>query len=89
MNQSFCTNGKFFISLSFSISVLKTKLVRARMDQKSRKVHISSTMHRTFGRPQWQQLHDLLCLWKNNLNVVEAGMRSVAAAQKDLVLKQK
>ncbi|XP_037024387.1 eukaryotic translation initiation factor 3 subunit M [Bradysia coprophila] len=73
----------------FIIEVLKTKLVRARMDQKNRKVHISSTMHRTFGRPQWQQLHDLLCLWKNNLNVVEAGMRSVAAAQKELVLKQK
>ncbi|KAJ6646695.1 Eukaryotic translation initiation factor 3 subunit M [Pseudolycoriella hygida] len=73
----------------FIIEVLKTKLVRARMDQKNRKVHISSTMHRTFGRPQWQQLYDLLCLWKNNLNVVEGGMRSVAAAQKDILLKQK
>lgn len=69
--------------------MLKTKLVRARMDQKNRKVHISSTMHRTFGRPQWQQLHDLLCLWKNNLSVVETAMRSVSAAQKDILLKQK
>jgi len=72
----------------FIIEVLKTNLVRVRMDQKNRKVHISSTMHRTFGRPQWQQLHDLLCLWKNNMGVVESGMRSVAAAQKEL-LKQK
>jgi len=42
----------------FIIDVLKTKLVRARLDQANRKVHISSTMHRTFGRPQWQQLRD-------------------------------
>lgn len=73
----------------FSHLVLKTKLVRARMDQKSCKVHISSTMHRTFGRTQWQQLHDLLCSWKNNLSVVQEGMKNVAAAQVELVNKQK
>lgn len=69
--------------------VLKTKLVRARMDQKSRKVHISSTMHRTFGRQQWQQLHELLCAWKNNLAVVQEGMANVAATQVELLHKQK
>jgi len=72
----------------FIIEVLKTKLVRARMDQKARKVHISSTMHRTFGRPQWLQLHELLCAWKQNLATVQEGMKGVAAAQTDLVLKQ-
>lgn len=70
-------------------TVLKTKLVRARMDQKSRKVHISSTMHRTFGRTQWQQLHELLCAWKNNLAVVQEGMKNVATAQIELVHKNK
>lgn len=72
----------------FIIEVLKTKLVRARMDQKARKVHISSTMHRTFGRPQWQQLRDLLHSWKANLTVVQENMKSVSDAQMELAHKQ-
>lgn len=44
---------------SFIIDVLKTKLVSARMDE-GHKVLVSSTMHRTFGRPQWLLLSDLL-----------------------------
>lgn len=72
----------------FIIEVLKTKLVRARMDQKARKVHISSTMHRTFGRPQWMQLHDLLNAWKTNLQTVQEGMKTVAQAQVDYLHKQ-
>lgn len=72
----------------FIIEVLKTKLVRARMDQKARKVHISSTMHRTFGRPHWLQLRDLLSAWKQNLATVQEGMKGVATAQTDLLHKQ-
>ncbi|KXJ69774.1 hypothetical protein RP20_CCG025888 [Aedes albopictus] len=72
----------------FIIEVLKTKLVRARMDQKARKVHISSTMHRTFGRPQWQQLRDLLHAWKANLTLVQENMKSVSDAQMELAHKQ-
>lgn len=63
------------------VSVLKTKLVRARMDQAARKVFISSTMHRTFGRPQWQQLRDILYNWKNNVSVVHDGMKAIVQAQ--------
>nr|CAG4637231.1 EOG090X0AJZ [Ceriodaphnia reticulata]SVE73101.1 EOG090X0AJZ [Ceriodaphnia reticulata] len=40
----------------FVLQVLKTKLVRARMDQLNKKVLVSSTMHRTFGKQHWQQL---------------------------------
>jgi len=69
----------------FIIEVLKTKLVRARMDQKARKVHISSTMHRTFGRPQWLQLQELLLAWKTNLSTVQEGLNTVTKAQQDLV----
>lgn len=58
------------------------------MDQKARKVHISSTMHRTFGRAQWQQLHELLLSWKGNLSTIQDAMKNVASAQVDL-LKQK
>lgn len=62
--------------------VLKTKLVRARMDQSAKKVHISSTMHRTFGRAQWQTLRDLLQTWKNNLVFVQENMgKAIEAAE--------
>uniref|UniRef100_A0A1B6LTG7 Eukaryotic translation initiation factor 3 subunit M n=1 Tax=Graphocephala atropunctata TaxID=36148 RepID=A0A1B6LTG7_9HEMI len=69
---------------AFIIDVLKTKLVRARMDQAARKVHISSTMHRTFGRPQWQQLRDILFSWKQNMANVQEGMKSVVDVQKEM-----
>lgn len=74
---------------SFIIDVLKTKLVRARMDQAGGKVLISSTMHRTFGRPQWLQLRDLLAAWKTNLSAIQEGMKTVASAQLELAIKAK
>lgn len=68
----------------FIIEVLKTKLVRARLDQANRKVHISSTMHRTFGKAQWQQLRDLLYVWKNNLLVTQESLTNVVSAQDEM-----
>jgi len=73
---------------AFIIEVLKTKLVRARMDQAARKVFIASTMHRTFDRPQWQQLRDTLVAWKNNLLTVQDGMKSIVAAQMEAAYVQ-
>lgn len=64
----------------FIIEVLKTKLVRARMDQHLKRVFVSSTMHRTFGRAQWQQLRDLLHHWKANLASVQDGMKHMQSA---------
>ncbi|KAK9738158.1 eIF3 subunit M, C-terminal helix [Popillia japonica] len=72
----------------FIIEVLKTKLVRARMDQAMKKVYVSSTMHRTFGRAQWQQLRDLLYSWKTNIGSVQEGMKTIAAAQLELMNQQ-
>jgi translation initiation factor 3 subunit M len=46
---------------------LKTKLVRAKIDQSSEVVHVSSTMHRTFTKQHWNKLHTLLSSWKSNL----------------------
>lgn len=66
---------------TFIIEVLQTKLVRARIDQRERKVHISSTMHRTFGRAQWQQLHDLLFVWRDNLTLVQKNISTIAITQ--------
>lgn len=67
-----------------NFAVLKTKLVRARMDQAAGKVFISSTMHRTFGRPQWQQLRDTLFSWKQNMANVQESMKSVVVVQREL-----
>lgn len=44
----------------FVIEVLKTKLVKAHIDQANSRVIVSCTMHRTFGRAQWSQLRDTL-----------------------------
>uniref|UniRef100_A0A2A4K4M6 Eukaryotic translation initiation factor 3 subunit M n=1 Tax=Heliothis virescens TaxID=7102 RepID=A0A2A4K4M6_HELVI len=66
---------------AFIIEVLKTRLVRARMDQAERIVRVSSTMHRTFGRAQWQQLRDVLLAWRGNVHSAHEAMKSVAAAQ--------
>lgn len=66
-------------------AVLRTRLVRGRMDQLQRKVHISSTMHRTFGRAQWQQLRDVLTAWKTNVASTRQGMQSVVTAQLEMI----
>ncbi|XP_037090732.1 eukaryotic translation initiation factor 3 subunit M-like [Pollicipes pollicipes] len=69
----------------FVIEVLRTRLVRGRMDQAARKVHISSTMHRTFARPQWQQLRDVLTAWKANVSATCESMQSVVMAQMEMM----
>lgn len=78
----------FFSGVNLLFLVLKTKLVRARMDQASKKVYVSSTMHRTFGRAQWQQLRDLLHSWKSNLGMVQEGMKNITAAQMEMLSQQ-
>lgn len=60
---------------AFVFEVLRTRLVRAKIDQLNSKVLVQSTMHRTFGRPQWEQLRNILHDWKNNFSHVEKTMR--------------
>ncbi|KAF6198025.1 hypothetical protein GE061_007770, partial [Apolygus lucorum] len=74
---------------AFVIDLLKTKLVRGRMDQSARKVHISSTMHRTFGPAQWEQLRQTLRAWKANLSTVQDGMDHVVLAQLEIAQRAK
>lgn len=59
----------------FVFDVLRTQLVRAKIDQLNRKVLVQSTMHRTFGRPQWEQLRTVLNDWKNNFAHVEKTIK--------------
>lgn len=60
---------------SFVFDVLRTRLVRAKIDQLNKKVLVQATMHRTFGRPQWEQLRSVLSDWKNNFAHVEKTVR--------------
>lgn len=55
------------------------------MNQAARSVYVTSTMHRTFGRAQWQQLRDLLYSWKSNLGAVQDGMKHVTQTQLELI----
>lgn len=66
---------------SFIIDVLRTKMVQAKVDQVHKLVVVSSTMHRTFGRPQWQVLREMLSRWEHNLGQVESSMESVTQSQ--------
>lgn len=72
----------------FVLEVLKTKLVRARMDQLNRKVLVSSTMHRTFGKQHWQQLRELLATWRTHLRQVKESMLTVVNEQAELLSQQ-
>jgi len=72
----------------FLIDVIKTKLVRAKIAQGDGTVYVSSTMHRTFGPGDWQQLHQLLTQWKSNIYTVKEQMQHVASAQVDLMHKK-
>lgn len=59
----------------FVFDVLRTQLVRAKIDQLNKKVLVQSTMHRTFGRPQWEQLRGVLGEWRNNFAHIEKTIR--------------
>ncbi|KAI8425507.1 hypothetical protein MSG28_001523 [Choristoneura fumiferana] len=73
---------------AFIIEVLKTRLVRARMDQAARTVRVSSTMHRTFGPAQWQQLRAVLSAWRTNVHAAQDSMAGVATAQLEYAQQQ-
>jgi len=71
----------------FLIEVIKTRLVRAKISQGDGVVYVSSTMHRTFGKADWQQLHSLLSGWKTNLNSVKEHLAHIASTQVELMHK--
>jgi len=69
----------------FVIDVLKTRLVRARLDQCARKVHIISALKRSFNRQQWEQLRQVLVEWKSNLSVITDNLTTVLSNPQQLV----
>ncbi|XP_066480726.1 eukaryotic translation initiation factor 3 subunit M [Tiliqua scincoides] len=63
---------------AFVIDAVKTKMVHCKIDQTQRKVVVSHSTHRTFGKQQWQQLYDTLNSWKQNLNQVKNSLLSLS-----------
>lgn len=73
----------------FLIELLKTKLVRAKIDQPNEVVHITSTMHRTFTKQHWSHLHNLLTSWRNNLHTIREQISHLATAQIEMIHQKK
>uniref|UniRef100_A0A8C1DB18 Eukaryotic translation initiation factor 3 subunit M n=1 Tax=Cyprinus carpio carpio TaxID=630221 RepID=A0A8C1DB18_CYPCA len=63
---------------AFVIDAVRTKMVYCKIDQTQRKVVVSHSTHRTFGKQQWQQLHDTLCSWKQNLATVKSSLQTLS-----------
>lgn len=63
--------------------------MRAKLDQKNKTVHVSSTMHRTFTKQHWNNLHSLLKNWKENLHTTREQIGQLAQAQVELMRHQK
>ncbi|XP_059148574.1 eukaryotic translation initiation factor 3 subunit M-like [Physella acuta] len=65
----------------FVIDVLKTKAVKARIDQIQEKVIVSSTTFRTFSKHHWQIIRQHLSAWQNNLSRLEINFENVSLIQ--------
>lgn len=63
---------------AFVIDAVRTKMVYCKIDQTQRKVVVSHSTHRTFGKQQWQQLFDSLSSWKANLASVKTSLQTLS-----------
>lgn len=63
---------------AFVIDAVRTKMVYCKIDQTQRKVVVSHSTHRTFGKQQWQQLYDTLNSWKANLATVKTSLQALS-----------
>ena len=67
------------------VAVLRTRLVRAKIDQPNQMVHVTSAMHRTFTNKHWSNLHSLLTNWKSNLHTVREHVGQLAQMQMEMI----
>ncbi|KAI4880195.1 hypothetical protein NFI96_026026, partial [Prochilodus magdalenae] len=63
---------------AFVIDAVRTKMVYCKIDQTQRKVVVSHSTHRTFGKQQWQQLYDTLSSWKQRLVTVKTSLQTLS-----------
>lgn len=72
----------------FIIDVLKTRAVRARMDQIQEKVLVSSTTFRTFNKHHWQIIRQHLAQWQENLGRLDSNFENVQLIQQQAQMQQ-
>ena len=63
----------------YQLAVVRTKAVRAKIDQMQRCVKISSTTHRTFSKQHWLTLRNELQRWQNNLATVMGSIQTITS----------
>ena len=73
----------------FLIDLLRTKLVRAKIDEPNQVVYVTSTMHRTFTTQHWTHLHQLLTSWKSNLHTIRENISHLASTQIEMIHQNK
>jgi len=62
---------------SFIIDVVRTQVIRCKLDQINERVIFSSNTQRTFGKAQWTQLREELVDWQRNLSQVLGSLDSL------------
>jgi len=58
----------------FIIDALKTKLLKARIDQASQKLQVQSVVKRALSKAHWVQIRDVLTNWRNNILALKENM---------------
>ncbi|KAK4472105.1 hypothetical protein MN116_005474 [Schistosoma mekongi] len=58
----------------FIIEAVRQRAVACKLDQVQKKILITGAFPRTFGRPQWINLHDTLVQWRSHLGTVQSSL---------------
>jgi translation initiation factor 3 subunit M len=62
----------------FVIEAIRSKVIKAKIDQLNDKVIVTSVTQRTFTTNEWKQLHATLLQWKSNIDGVNRQIASVS-----------
>lgn len=55
---------------SFVIEAIRSKVIKAKIDQVNQKVLVTSVAHRTFSQAEWKSLHKVLLSWRSDIETV-------------------
>ncbi|KAF7260978.1 hypothetical protein EG68_01332 [Paragonimus skrjabini miyazakii] len=60
-----------------SCVAVRQRAVACKLDQIQRRILITGAFPRTFGRPQWVNLHDTLMQWHTRLGTLQTNIGSM------------
>ncbi|XP_075250968.1 eukaryotic translation initiation factor 3 subunit M-like [Convolutriloba macropyga] len=63
---------------SFIIEAIRSKVVKAKIDQVNQRVLVSSVAHRTFSQAEWKNLHSVLLSWRANIESVSKQISTIS-----------